>query len=139
MGDTRAAPVGRRYGVEGPADNADPHIAREDHPRPQSFVSIFFFGPERWLGGDPDAPIAPWGRDDALGTDPESARGHLWGELIGRAFGSPGAGAGLSILCDTCGSEGRGVGLEGTAPGGATGTERSATGLALRDRRAASE
>ncbi|MFO0761318.1 MAG: hypothetical protein U0359_32875 [Byssovorax sp.] len=139
MGSPHAAPVGQRYGVQGPADNPDPHIAREDHPPPQSFVSMFLFGPERWLGGDPDAPIAPWGRDDALGNDPESARGHLWGEAIGRAFGSPGAGAGLTILCDTCGAEGRGAGLEGTAPGGATGTERSSSAPPLRAHRAASE
>ena len=37
--------------------------------------------------GDPNAPAAPWGRDDSLGQNPLSARGNQWGADIGDSFG----------------------------------------------------
>jgi hypothetical protein len=125
MGHPDAAVVARRYGVRGPIDNADPHVSHSADDTEDSFPSMFTVGPfSRW-GGDRDAPTAPWGRDDSLGNDATSARGHLWGEETGTALGSPGTGVGLSIACDTCGASGRGVSLRGTAPGGPTGTELS--------------
>ena len=44
------------------------------------------------MSGDPDAPTAPWGRADSLGTDATSARGRLWGEKIAPAKGDGGGG-----------------------------------------------
>lgn len=132
MGDLDAAVVARRYGVQGPIDNADPHLSHSAYDTEDSFPSMFTLGPMSRWGGDRHAPTAPWGRDDSLGNDPTSARGHLWGEEIGTAFGSPGAGTGLSIACDTCGMSGRGTSLRGTAPGGSTGTELSFQAAAAR-------
>src|SRR6187549_3194941 len=60
-------------------------------------------------GGDPNAPTAPWGRDDSLGNDPLSARGNMWGDAIGEAFGS--GGLGLSGVGEGGGGRGEGIGL----------------------------
>jgi hypothetical protein len=108
----------RRYGVKGPADNPDPHVARRagfDDLWPQRPLA-----PPRdalW-SGDRDAPTAPWARDDALGTDAWSARGHLWGEDYGEAHGSPGVGIGRYELCETCGDSGRGAATRPAAEAG---------------------
>ncbi len=126
MGDLVAAKVEHRYGVQGPQDNPDPHIARAVAVASSSYdnpmIGLF---PARW-GGDPDAPVMAWGRDDSLGNDARSALGNMWGEGVEAAFGSPGAGIGLKRICPTCGDYGRGIALHlGTAGGGATGTERA--------------
>ncbi len=62
-------------------------------------------------GGDPNAPTAPWGRDDSLGNDPMSARGNMWGDAIGDGFGA--GGLGLSGIGEGGGgrAEGQGIGL----------------------------
>jgi hypothetical protein len=59
-------------------------------------------------GGDPDAPTAPWGRDDTLGNDPMGARGNLWGDEIGDKFGAGGLGLRAS---GESGGRGEGIGL----------------------------
>jgi hypothetical protein len=68
-----------RYGVAGPQDNPDPHLARV---RP-----IVDIAPEEApigltdpASGDTKAYTLPWGREDALGNDAKSARGRIWGE-----------------------------------------------------------
>ncbi len=126
MGEPTAADAAHRYGVHGPADNPDPHVAREVG-RDGSWSFGIGFTPQSW-GGDPAAPTITWGRDDALGTDPMSARGNMWGDEIGLSFGSPGAGVGLKTICPFCGDDGRGVAIPETSDttlGGATGTERA--------------
>ena len=60
-------------------------------------------------GGDPNAPTAPWGRDDSLGNDPLSARGNMWGDTIGDSFGA--GGLGLSGIGEGGGGRGEGIGL----------------------------
>jgi hypothetical protein len=126
MGKPIAKDGDHRYGVRGPADNADPHVARDPYPHgtwPESMIGL----PEPYWGGDGEGPVAPWGRDDALGTDAKSARGHMWGEDLAEAFGSPGAGIGLRRLCETCGSVGMGARARlHTLPAGDTGTETAA-------------
>ncbi|RLB60954.1 MAG: hypothetical protein DRI90_12530, partial [Deltaproteobacteria bacterium] len=52
MGESLPRLSGNRYGVAGPADNPD-----------FGMVGVLNAG----AGGDPDAPTAPWGRDDSLG------------------------------------------------------------------------
>jgi hypothetical protein len=74
-------------------------------------------------GGDPDAPTAPWGRDDSLGHDAGTARGNMWGDQIGEAFGA--GGLGLSGIGEGGAGRGEGVGLGsvgGIGKGGGTGT-----------------
>jgi hypothetical protein len=119
MGDPASAAAGHRYGVAGPADNPDPHLARRSHP----FVSAAFtfvpmIGTDPPPGGAPHAPTAPWGRDDSLGNDPRSARGNMWGETIDASFGrwgTPQGNHGPIHRFD----------LSGTAGGGPTDTERA--------------
>ncbi len=124
MGDPGAQETGLRYGVQGPADNADPHIARVARDRDTWPTAIGFTEGDPW-GGDRDAPTMVWGRDDSLGNDEASARGNAWGDGLGAAFGSPGAGVGVKRPCETCGARGRGRDAGRTAPGGATGTENA--------------
>lgn len=82
----------RRYGVAGPSDNADPHLARllaEGPSAPYAFAAIVLVP----ISGDRKAYTMPWGRDDALGTDPSSARGRTWGDLVGDVYGYAAIGA----------------------------------------------
>jgi hypothetical protein len=124
MGEPTSQDDGQRYGVQGPTDNPDPHIARS----PSNMGAWdFTYGNENIrLGGDPHAPTMPWGRDDSLGTDPTSANGNMWGDRIGSSFGVTGNSAGKRKLCSACGGNGRGPRLSlPTTGGGATGTEPS--------------
>jgi hypothetical protein len=70
---------------------------------------------------DPDAPMAPWGGLITNGTDDISARGNMWGDTIGDAYG-PG-GLGLSGIGEGGGGIGEGIGM------GAVGTFGHGNGL----------
>jgi hypothetical protein len=108
MGNPNTTKTGQRYGVKGPQDNPDPHIARAAALRDAAefgMIGLLNSG----AGGDPDAPTAPWGRDDSLGNDPLSARGNMWGDAIGDSFGA--GGLGLSGIGEGGGGRGEGIGL----------------------------
>jgi len=108
MGNPNSKASGNRYGVQGPADNPDPHIARQAALRDAAefgMIGLLNSG----AGGDPNAPTAPWGRDDSLGNDPLSARGNMWGDQIGDSFGA--GGLGLSGIGEGGGGRGEGIGL----------------------------
>ncbi len=108
MGNPNARANNSRFGIAGPKDNKDIHIAREAALREAStygMIGLLNMG----AGGDPNAPTAPWGRDDSLGADPISARGNMWGADIGDSFGSNGLG--LSGIGDGGGGKGEGIGL----------------------------
>ncbi len=108
MGNPNSKASGNRYGVAGPADNQDPHIARQAALRDAAefgMIGLLNSG----AGGDPDAPTAPWGRDDSLGNDPLSARGNMWGDAIGESFGA--GGLGLTGIGEGGGGRGEGIGL----------------------------
>jgi hypothetical protein len=108
MGNPNSKASGNRYGVQGPADNPDPHIARQAALRDAAefgMIGLLNSG----AGGDPNAPTAPWGRDDSLGNDPLSARGNMWGDQIGESFGA--GGLGLSGIGEGGGGRGEGIGL----------------------------
>ena len=68
-------------------------------------------------GADPNAPAAPWGRDDSAAT------GHMFGGSIGEAFGA----GGLGLAGEGGGGRGEGIGL-GSA--GAVGHGAGAVGHA---------
>jgi len=89
MGAPGATPDAR-YGVRGPTASGGP-----SHARAQALHGAAEFGMIGLLSsggrGDPDAPTAPWGRDDALGSDPLNARGNAWG---GAGLGASGVGHG---------------------------------------------
>ncbi|MDI1448666.1 VIT domain-containing protein [Polyangium sp. 6x1] len=122
MGNPNTRITGNRYGVQGPADNADPHIARQAALRDAAefgMIGMLNTG----AGGDPNAPTAPWGRDDSLGNGPTSATGNQWGNTIGDAYGA--GGLGISGIGEGGGGRGEGIGLGsiGTIGNGAgTGT-----------------
>ena len=108
MGNPNSRDANKRYGVAGPKDNQDPHIARSAALREAAefgMIGLLNTG----AGGDPNAPTAPWGRDDSMGTDPISARGNMWGDSIGDAFGA--GGLGLSGIGEGGGGRGEGIGL----------------------------
>ncbi|MBI5535950.1 MAG: AgmX/PglI C-terminal domain-containing protein [Deltaproteobacteria bacterium] len=78
----------RRYGVAGPQDNPDPHIARQTGEWP-GWGSYIGLEPDRF-GAARDQHTAPWGRDDSLGVDAKSARGAMFGAAIGTNQGRGG-------------------------------------------------
>ncbi|HEX2870482.1 MAG TPA: AgmX/PglI C-terminal domain-containing protein, partial [Polyangiaceae bacterium] len=106
-----------------PADKPqDPHLARQ-----QALKDAVEFGSIGLLnaaaGGDPNAPAAPWGRDTSLGPNEISARGNMWGDEVGDAYGA--GGLGLSGTGEGGGGKQDGIGLGsvGTLGSGAgTGT-----------------
>jgi pSer/pThr/pTyr-binding forkhead associated (FHA) protein len=122
MGNPNTKLTGNRYGVQGPQDNPDPHIARAAALRDAAefgMIGLLNSG----AGGDPNAPTAPWGRDDSLGNDPLSARGNMWGNDIGESYGA--GGLGLSGIGEGGGGRGEGIGLGGIGTighGAGTGT-----------------
>jgi tetratricopeptide (TPR) repeat protein len=90
------------------AKPSDPHIARAAALRDSAefgMIGLLNSG----AGGDPNAPTAPWGRDDSTGNDPLSARGNLWGNDIGDSFGQ--GGLGLSGIGEGGGGRGEGEGI----------------------------
>ncbi|HMY19737.1 MAG TPA: FHA domain-containing protein, partial [Polyangium sp.] len=108
MGNPNTKASGNKFGVQGPKDNTDPHIARQAALRDAAefgMIGLLNAG----AGGDPNAPTAPWGRDDSLGNDPLSARGNMWGDNIGDSFGA--GGLGLSGIGEGGGGRGEGIGL----------------------------
>ncbi|MBK6461392.1 MAG: AgmX/PglI C-terminal domain-containing protein [Myxococcales bacterium] len=108
MGNPNTKATGNRFGVQGPADNADPHIARQAALKEAAefgMIGLLNVG----AGGDPNAPTAPWGREESSGNDPMSARGNMWGDSIGDSFGA--GGLGLSGVGEGGGGRGEGIGL----------------------------
>jgi hypothetical protein len=108
MGNPNTKDTGHKFGVQGPQDNPDPHIARQAALREAAefgMIGLLNTGG----GGDPNAPTAPWGREDSLGNDPLSARGNMWGDSIGDSFGA--GGLGLSGVGEGGGGRGEGIGL----------------------------
>jgi pSer/pThr/pTyr-binding forkhead associated (FHA) protein len=108
MGNPTTKAVNKRYAVQGPKDNPDPHIARQAALREAAefgMIGLLNTG----AAGDPNAPTAPWGRDTSLGADDVSARGNMWGDEIGDAFGA--GGLGLSGIGEGGGGRGEGIGL----------------------------
>src|SRR6187431_1949776 len=108
MGNPTTKATNKRYAVQGPKDNQDMHIARQAALREAAefgMIGLLNTG----AAGDPNAPTAPWGRDTSLGSDDVSARGNMWGDEIGDAFGA--GGLGLSGIGEGGGGRGEGIGL----------------------------
>lgn len=108
MGKESSKDTNKRYAVQGPKDNADPHIARQAALREAvefGMIGLLNTG----AAGDPNAPTAPWGRETSLGMDEVSAMGNMWGDEIGDAYGA--GGLGLSGIGEGGGGRGEGIGL----------------------------
>jgi len=87
MGDTKAKKTDNMYGIKGPADNPDPHMARDQKQELAKGAGILSV-----LQQSLNMPTSPFGRDSALGTDAENALGALMGNQIGPNFGFGGLG-----------------------------------------------
>ncbi len=122
MGNPNTKDSGHKYGVQGPKDNPDPHLAKQ-----AALAEAAQFGMIGLIstmgGGDPNAPTAPWGREESSGSDEKSARGNMFGDTIGDSFGA--GGLGLSGVGEGGGGRGEGIGLGnfgGLGHGAGTGT-----------------
>ncbi len=89
MGAITAKAANHRYAVAGPQDNPDPHLAKmRALDEAAHFAAIGIL--EAMAGGDPNAPTAVWGHEEASGRDVESALGNMIGDTIGQANGTGG-------------------------------------------------
>jgi hypothetical protein len=108
LGNPSTKATNKRYAVQGPKDNPDPHIARvRAIQEAQEFGMIGLLSTD--VAGDPNAPTAAWGRETSLGQDDVSARGNMWGDEIGEAFGA--GGLGLTGIGEGGGGRGEGIGM----------------------------
>jgi hypothetical protein len=140
FGDPRADVDGHEYGIRGVSDNPDPHIARDLWPAYWEAPEWILAVPRIPRGGDPDAPIARWGREDSFGNDEQSARGNTWGDRIGTSFGSLYGGESREPCAMCPRGDGRGPRLRlNTKAGGPTGTEAATPASSLNAIAASSE
>jgi hypothetical protein len=103
-----SATSNKGYGIAGPQNNPDPHIARQNALKDAmefGMIGLISSG----AGGDPNSPTAPWGRDESLGNDLLSGNGNMWSPDIGEGFGSNGLG--LSGIGEGSGGPGEGIGV----------------------------
>jgi tetratricopeptide (TPR) repeat protein len=109
-----AAPLASAAPASPPAlkDSEDGHLARQQALREATeFGMIGALDSTAATAEDKkQAPAqAPWGRDDSLGNDAISARGNMWGDEIGDAFGA--GGLGLAGTGEGGGGRSEGLGL----------------------------
>jgi hypothetical protein len=90
MGKESSQKTKNKYGIQGPADNQDPHMAREAAKEEAKNAGIL--GVLSQSVGSWNSPTSPYGQDTALGYDPMSALGALMGDQIGENFGFGGLG-----------------------------------------------
>ncbi|MCP4196028.1 MAG: AgmX/PglI C-terminal domain-containing protein [Proteobacteria bacterium] len=86
MGKRDSKKTDSHYGIKGPKDNLDPHMAREAMKDMAKNAGILSFMSAA------NAPTSPFGQDTALGVDPENALGALMGNQVGENFGYGGLG-----------------------------------------------
>jgi hypothetical protein len=90
MGKKESKKTNNRYAIEGPEDNEDPHMAREEAKEMASNAGIL--GTLKAMSGSWNSPTSPFGKDTALGNDAMSAMGALMGDQAGENFGFGGLG-----------------------------------------------
>jgi hypothetical protein len=108
MGTPLTKETGHRYAIQA-TDNSDPHLANQRLLR--EAANFGMIGMLASMSGDPNAPIAPWGRPDPSGTDVRSAMGNMFGDTIGDAIGTGGLGTGGNE--EGGGGSGEGIGMDG--------------------------
>jgi TonB family protein len=137
MGKEESKKTKNKYGIQGPPDNEDPHMAREaakEEAKTAGILGVLSQSTGAW-----NSPTSPYGQDTALGYDPMSALGALMGDQIGENFGF--GGLGLRGTGRGGGGTGEGtiglgnVGTIGHGAGGGTGSGygRGAGGFRGRD------
>ncbi len=91
MGKESSIQRDQRHAVQGPRDNPDPHLSKEQLLREAAQFGMLGLLNASTVG-DVNAPTAPWGRETSLGLDDSSAMGRLFGGEVGDAFGAGGLG-----------------------------------------------
>jgi TonB family protein len=137
MGKKDEKKTKNKFGIEGPENNEDPHMAREEAKQMAATAGII--GTLKAAVGAWNSPTSPYGRDTALGNDAMSALGALMGDQIGSNFGF--GGLGLRGTGRGGGGTGEGtiglgnIGTIGHGAGGGTGSGygRGAGGFHGRD------
>ncbi|MBW2278027.1 MAG: energy transducer TonB [Deltaproteobacteria bacterium] len=86
MGKRDSKKTDNHYGIKGPKDNPDPHMARSMAKEMAKTAGILSYL------SSANAPTSPFGQDTALGIDPENALGALMGNQVGENFGYGGLG-----------------------------------------------
>jgi len=86
MGKRDAKKTDNHYGIKGPKDNPNPHMARSMAKEMAKSAGILSYL------SSANAPTSPFGQDTALGVDPENALGALMGNQVGENFGYGGLG-----------------------------------------------
>jgi hypothetical protein len=108
MGNPTSRNINKRWAIQGPSNNPDPHVARERlmwEAQHEGMIGLLNSG----IAVDPRAPTAPWGRDSSLGRDALSANGNMWGDDIGDSYGVNGLS--LTGIGQGSGGLGEGIGL----------------------------
>jgi TonB family protein len=90
MGKKDEKKTKNKFGIEGPENNEDPHMARDEAK--EMAMNAGIIGVLKASVGAWNSPTSPYGRDTALGSDPMSALGALMGDQIGSNFGFGGLG-----------------------------------------------
>ena len=81
MGKKDEKKTKNKFGIEGPPDNQDPHMAREEAK--EQAMNAGIIGVLKASVGAWNSPTSPYGRDSALGNDAMSALGALMGDQVG--------------------------------------------------------
>ncbi len=120
-GKKDAPKANQRSAVKGPKDNVKPTVGRESAKEMARTVGVL--GAMQQLSGLFDGPTSPFGVENALGRDSESAYGGLLG-----AIGNSGGQGGLGMGGTGRGGGGTGEGTYGVGNLGTIGGGRGGTG-----------
>ncbi|MCG8553872.1 MAG: TonB family protein [Proteobacteria bacterium] len=90
MGKKEEKKTKDKYAIEGPQDNKDLKMAREEAKEEARNAGII--GVLKMVSGAWNSPTSPYGAETALGADPMAALGALMGDQIGQNFGFGGLG-----------------------------------------------
>jgi len=87
MGGIKAKKTNNIYGIKGPSNNPDTHMAMDKKQKIAKEIGILTV-----LKKSINIPNSPFGSDSAIGTDVENALGSVMGKQIGHNFGFGGLG-----------------------------------------------
>ncbi len=86
-GKDTAPKTNGRMAIKGDKENPNPTLARE-RARTEAATFGIIGLLNAGVGGDPNAPTAPWGGPITEGRDAVSTRGNFWGATLDDSFGS---------------------------------------------------
>ncbi len=102
-GKPEVAKSRNKLAIAGPSNNPKPEPMKVSEAVSFGMIGLLAGGTTR------DGIDSPWARDEALGSDPLSANGAMWGDTLGENHGSNGLG--LLGLAEGGGGRYQGIGL----------------------------